>query len=89
MSEVDEDLEALADDLVALVAANARDEPHAAGIMFIPWMIEPLRVRCAERIIRCMHGNLLNELFRSRLHWIAEVHKHVATSGAEIVQGPE
>ncbi len=60
MSEVDENLEALADNIVALFAANAGDEPHAAGIVLIARMIETLRVRDAATI-RCLHGNLLDE----------------------------
>ena len=43
MGEVDEDLEALADDLVALFAADVRDQSHAAGIVLIARMIEALR----------------------------------------------
>ena len=43
MGEVDEHLKALADDLVALFALDAGNQPHAAGIVFIPWMIESLR----------------------------------------------
>jgi len=35
MGEVDQDLKALADNLVALFAANAGDQPHAAGIVLI------------------------------------------------------
>ena len=58
MGEVDEDLEALADDLVALLAANARDQSHAAGIVLIPWMIEALRLGSAETAIRRFHGSL-------------------------------
>jgi len=86
VGEVDENLKPLADDVVTFFSANARDQAHAAGIVFIPWMIKPLRVWCAERIIRCIHGNLLSELFRCRLHCVVEIHKHVAISGAEIVQ---
>ncbi len=51
MGEVDENLEALADDLVALFAADAGDQAHAAGIVFIPWMIEALRLRSAETVV--------------------------------------
>ena len=52
MGQVDQNLEALADDVVALLAANAGDKPHAAGIVLIPWMIEPLRMRNAKTAIR-------------------------------------
>ena len=42
MGQVDQHLKTLADNLVALFAANARDQPHAAGIVLIPRVIEPL-----------------------------------------------
>jgi hypothetical protein len=51
MGEVDENLKALADDLVALFAADVRDKAHAAGIVFIPWMIEALCLWSAETIV--------------------------------------
>ncbi len=63
MSEVDENLNALADNLVAFHARNAGDQSHAAGIVLIPWMIETLRWRSAETMIGCMHGNLFDEPF--------------------------
>jgi hypothetical protein len=61
MGEVDEHLKALADNLVTFFAANAGHKSHAAGIVFIPWMIEALRLRSPEMRFRCMHGILLNE----------------------------
>ena len=51
MGEVDEHLEALADDLVALFAPDVRDKSNAAGIVLIPRMIEALRLGCAETAI--------------------------------------
>ena len=69
--KVDQDLKALADNLVGLFAANAGDQSHTAGIMLIPWMIETLRLRSAERIIRCIHGNLFNESFQCRMNCLA------------------
>jgi hypothetical protein len=48
MGEVDENLQALADDLVALFAADVRDKAHAAGIVLIARMIEALRLRSTE-----------------------------------------
>jgi hypothetical protein len=51
MGEVDENLKALADDLVTLLALDVRDQPHAAGIVLIPRMIEALRLRLAETAI--------------------------------------
>jgi hypothetical protein len=67
--QVDQNLKTLADDLMALLAANAGDQPHSAGIMLIPWMIETLRLRGAEttiRFVRCVHGNLFDERFSVR-----------------------
>src|SRR5208282_5215094 len=58
MGEVDEDLEALADNLVTLLALDVRDQPHAAGIVFIARMIEALRLRWAETAIGRCHGSL-------------------------------
>ena len=60
MSEVDKNLEALANNIVALFAANAGDESHAAGIVLIARMIKTLRLRDAATI-RCLHVYLLNE----------------------------
>ena len=51
MGEVDEHLEALADDFVALFAPDVRDQPHAAGVVLIPWMIKALRLGCAVTAI--------------------------------------
>ena len=42
MREIDEDLQALVDDGVALLAAQARDEPHAAGVMLVARIVEAL-----------------------------------------------
>jgi hypothetical protein len=36
---------------MALFAADVCDEAHATGIVFIPWMIEALRLRSAETIV--------------------------------------
>ena len=44
MGEVDQHLEALADNLVALFAADVGDKPHAAGIVLIARVIEALRL---------------------------------------------
>jgi hypothetical protein len=58
MRQVDQDLKPLADDLVTLLSAYARNQPHATGIVLIARMIEPLRVRYALTAIRSFHGNL-------------------------------
>ena len=52
MGEVDEHLEPLADDFVALFAADVGDQSHAAGIVLILRMIEALRFGSAETTIR-------------------------------------
>jgi hypothetical protein len=67
MGEVNEHLKALADNLVAPFATNAGNQPHATRIVFIPWMIETLRLRCAETIVGMIHGSLFNDRFDSRV----------------------
>ena len=66
MGEVDENLEALADDLVAFFAADAGDKSHAAGIVLIARMIEALRVRNTETAIRCIPWQPLRVVFSLR-----------------------
>ena len=51
MSEVDEHLEALADNLVAFFPANAGDQPHPAGIVLVARVIESLRIGDADAAI--------------------------------------
>ena len=51
MSEVDEHLQALADDLVAFFTADVCDQSHAAGIMFIARMIKALGAGDGETAI--------------------------------------
>ena len=63
MGEVDEYLDPLADDLVALFAADVGDEAHAAGIVLIPRMIEALRFRNTETAIGSVHGTLCEWYF--------------------------
>jgi hypothetical protein len=63
MGEVDKYLKPLANDFMALLAANAGDQSHAAGIVLIAWMIESLRLGRMETTIRCMHGNLFDNAF--------------------------
>ena len=43
--EIDQDLNSLLNDLMALFAANAGDKAHAAGIMLVRGMIKTLRRR--------------------------------------------
>ena len=47
VSQVDEDLNSLLDDLMALVSTNAGDEAHAAGIVLVRRVIKTLRRRQA------------------------------------------
>jgi hypothetical protein len=61
MREVDEHLKTLADNVMALFAANAGDESHAAGVVLISGMVEALWLWSAQRAIGCIHGNLLAE----------------------------
>ena len=71
MGEVDEDLESLANDVVALFALDAGHKAHAAGIVFIARMVEALGLttpttktcrwgpRETVRLIQYLHGYLL------------------------------
>jgi hypothetical protein len=68
MGEVNQHLKTLANDLVAPFATNAGNQPHATRIVFIPWMIEPLRLWSAETIVGLIHGSLFNDRFDCRLH---------------------
>jgi hypothetical protein len=63
MGEVDEHLESLADNVVALLPANAGDEPYAAGIVLVPRIIKPLGLWCADTTIRSVHGIPFDEDF--------------------------
>jgi hypothetical protein len=56
VGEVDENLKSFADNVVTFFSANARDQAHAAGIVFIPWMIKPLRGWCVKTGVRGIHG---------------------------------
>ena len=44
MSQVDQHLETLANDLLALLASNAGNQAHAASIMLILWPVQTLGV---------------------------------------------
>ena len=78
MGQVDENLKALADNLVAFFSANAGHQPHAAGIVLVAWMIETLRVRNATTMFRCIHGNLLDgTLFSALCRSQLEIHKAI------------
>ena len=52
IGEVDEHLKTLADNVVALFAANAGDQAHAAGVVLVARMVKPLRARSANMAIR-------------------------------------
>ena len=58
MSQVNQDLETLADDFVTLLAAYARDQSHTAGVVFMPRMIKPLWIRNPLATLSKIHGNL-------------------------------
>jgi hypothetical protein len=59
MGQVDQDFNALADDLMALFAADAGDKAHSAGIVLVLGMIETLSRGNAGSWMRWMHGNPL------------------------------
>ena len=42
MSQVDEDLQSLFNDVVRLLALNINDKPDATGIVFVAWIVETL-----------------------------------------------
>ena len=74
VGEVDQNLKAFADNLVALFATDAGHQTHATGIVFIPGVIKTLRVWSAETLIQCMHGILLDELFRA--DFVSRIERH-------------
>jgi hypothetical protein len=47
MRKIDEDLNALLDDLMTLLATNTGDESHATSIVLVRGVIKPLRRRQA------------------------------------------
>jgi hypothetical protein len=61
VGEVDEDLKTLADDVVAFVAANVRDQTHAAVVVLVLRMIQTLRIGDRATLIQCFHGSLPDE----------------------------
>jgi hypothetical protein len=50
MRQIDQDLKTPADDVVARLAFDARDQAHAAVIVLMLRVIEPLRVRSSTTI---------------------------------------
>ena len=48
MVEIDEKLQALADDAVGFLAFDVGDKAHAAGIMFVPGIVKTLFLRQAH-----------------------------------------
>ena len=63
MGEVDEHLKTLADDVVALLAANARDQTHAAVVVLVLRVVKSLCFRDRATLIESVHGSLLDEGF--------------------------
>ena len=64
--EVDQHLKTLADNLMALLAANVRDQSHAASVMLVPGMVEPLGLGDAVTI-QSFHGSLFVGSFAYQL----------------------
>jgi hypothetical protein len=52
MSQVDKDLEALANDVVALFATDAGHQSHAASVVLVARMVKPLRCRYTKTAMR-------------------------------------
>jgi hypothetical protein len=48
VGKVDENLKTLADDVMAFFSTYAGHQTHATSIVFVPGMIESLRLRSAE-----------------------------------------
>jgi len=72
MGEVDQDLDALADDLMAFFAADAGDKAHSAGIMLITRVIKTLGLGNATMTGFRLHGSLSMKEFRiNRLKTLA------------------
>jgi hypothetical protein len=84
MREIDQDLNALLNDLMALFAANARDKSHAAGIMLVRRIIKTLRRRqtvicfptlqklLREKVIPCWRNRQTNDALIAKegaQHW--------------------
>jgi hypothetical protein len=84
MGQVDQDLKTLADNVMAFFSADVGDEAHAAGVVLVPWVIEPLCLRYAGTTIRSLHGNLLNENFPCEVQFWPERQRIHAISLEEI-----
>ena len=74
MVEIDQDLQALLEDLVRLAVLHVGDEADAAGIVLVRGIVEPLRARQQRvdpgqnraRTRACRGG----ALFRGRWRWV-------------------
>src|SRR5580692_1061725 len=63
MRQVDQNLEAFADNVVAFLPADAGHEAHAAGIVLLARMVKPLRLGFVVTTVRSthwIHSNLLD-----------------------------
>ncbi len=58
MCELEQDLKALTDDLVAFFSANAGNKAHSARVVLVTWMVKPLWRHTSKTTIglfnRCM-----------------------------------
>jgi hypothetical protein len=52
MRQVDQDFEALANDLVALFSTNTSHQSHATSVVLVAWVIEPLGAGYTKTAIR-------------------------------------
>ena len=52
MRQVDQDLDAFADDFVGLFAVQIDDEAHAAGVVLVLGVVQPLLERIVSEYLR-------------------------------------
>ena len=93
MGEVDEDLETLADDVVALFALDACHQAHSARIVLIARVVETLGLRKAKTLIRYLHGYLLMNKIGLRFQLSGrqrhiERGVHLSGNAGSILSGP-
>jgi hypothetical protein len=79
MREIDENLKALIDDRVALVATQARDEAHATCVMLVARIIEALG-RGKPRSMLVL-GIQFRDLLRSAAETLAQKRKPASVGG--------
>jgi hypothetical protein len=59
VGEIDENLDSLLDDLMALLTANAGDKTHAASVVFVRWVVKTLGRRQTVLCFPTLQWNFL------------------------------